>query len=81
MRGRDRLCKRHWAGEQQRRMLAVLAARCQQDAYYQAMYRHDDPNVRQRLRAWRPHIEVLLPWSLRRRFAGEVAKEKEFYEE
>ena len=69
------------AGEQRRRLLAVLAARCRQDAYYQAMYRHDDPNVRQRLRAWRPHIEVLLPWSLRERFAGEVAKEKEFYEE
>lgn len=68
-------------GEQRRRMLAVLAARCEQDAYYQAMYRHDDPNVRQRLRAWRPHIEVLLPWSLRRRFAVEVAKEGEFYEE
>ena len=36
-----------------------------QDAYYQATFRQHDPNVRQRLRAWRPHVEVLLPWDLR----------------
>ena len=65
---------------QQQQLLAVLAARSERDAYYQAIYRHDDPNVRQRLRAWRPHIEVLLPWALRQRFAEEVTQESRFYE-
>ena len=62
------------------KLLTLLAKRDPEDAYYQALYRHNDPNVRQRLRAWRPHIEVLLPWALRQSFAQEVAKEKEFYE-
>lgn len=75
------LIQKALTGQQQKRMLAVLATRSEQDAYYQAIYRHDDPNVRQRLRAWRPHIEVLLPWGLRRRFAAEVAQEKLFYED
>jgi CRISPR-associated protein (TIGR03985 family) len=66
-------------GKQQRQMLAVLEARSERDAYYQALYRHDDPNVRQRLRAWRPHIEVLLPWGLRQRFSQEVEQERRFY--
>ena len=60
-------------------MLSVLTKRSEQDAYYQATYRHDDPNVRQRIRAWRPHIEVLLPWGLRQRFAQEVVAEGQFY--
>lgn len=64
---------------QQQKLLKVLATRPQEDVYYQAMYRHNDPNVRQRLRAWRPHIEVLLPWSLRQRFAQEVIEEASFY--
>ncbi|PZO53452.1 MAG: TIGR03985 family CRISPR-associated protein [Phormidesmis priestleyi] len=65
--------------KQQQKLLKVLATRPRQDAYYQAMYRHNDPNVRQRLRAWRPHIEVLLPWSLRQRFAQEVVEEAKCY--
>lgn len=69
-------------GLQQQKMLALLNNhRDPDDAYYQAIYRHDDPNVRQRLRAWRPHIEILLPYSLRSRFAYEVAKEQEFYQD
>ena len=62
------------------RILAALSARFSQSAYYQARYRHNDPNVRQRLRAWRPHIEVILPWDLRQQFAKEVAAEQQFYQ-
>jgi len=69
------------SGQQQQTMLNRLGQCEPTDAYYRAIYRHDDPNVRQRLRAWRPHIEVLLPWSLRSRFAYEVNKEQEFYKE
>jgi CRISPR-associated protein (TIGR03985 family) len=61
-------------------LLSLLAKRSPEDAYYQALYRRNDPNVRQRLRAWRPHIEVMLPWTLRQSFAQEVMKEKAFYE-
>jgi CRISPR-associated protein (TIGR03985 family) len=79
--GARSLIQKTLTGVVQRQMLGVLAARSEQDAYYQALYRHDDPNVRQRLRAWRPHIEVLLPWGLRRRFAQEVEQERRFYED
>jgi CRISPR-associated protein (TIGR03985 family) len=51
----------------------------QQDAYYTALYRQHDPNVHQRLRAWRPHVEVLLPWSLRQQFGAEAHQEAAFY--
>jgi len=60
-----RYIQRHLQGDQQQQMLAVLHQRSPQDAYYQATFRQHDPNVRQRLRAWRPHVEVLLPWDLR----------------
>lgn len=68
------------AGSQRQKLLTRLSKRGPDDAYYQAMYRHNDPNVRQRLRAWRPHIEVMLPWALRESFAREVARERGFYE-
>ena len=60
-------------------LLKLWRARSPHDAYYRALYRQDDPNVRQRLRAWRPHIEILLPWDLRQRMAIEVAQEWQFY--
>lgn len=66
-------------GELRQQMLALLASRSEQDAYYRAVYRRNDPNVRQRLRAWRPHIEVLLPWPLRQQFGQEVMAESGFY--
>ena len=65
---------------QRNKLLTLFDKRSPEDAYYQALYRQNDPNVRQRLRAWRPHIEVILPWTLRQSFAQEVAKEKAFYE-
>jgi len=65
---------------QSAQLLAALSTRPQNSAYYRACYRHNDPNVRQRLRAWRPHIEVVLPWGLRQRFAQEVAAEQQFYQ-
>lgn len=78
--GARALVQKTLTGVPLRRMLAVMAARSAEDAYYQALIRQDDPNVRQRLRAWRPHIEVLLPWELRGRFAEEVERESRFYE-
>ncbi|NEP16114.1 MAG: TIGR03985 family CRISPR-associated protein [Leptolyngbya sp. SIO4C1] len=69
------------AGKQRAHLLALLASRADEDAYYQAIYRQDDPNVKQRLRAWRPHIEILLPWSLRQQFGREVAQEQQFYQD
>ncbi|EKU97187.1 CRISPR-associated protein, TIGR03985 family [Leptolyngbya sp. PCC 7375] len=66
-------------GELRQQMLNLLASRSEQDAYYRAVYRRNDPNVKQRLRAWRPHIEVLLPWPLRQQFGREVMAESGFY--
>lgn len=74
-----RLIKQELTGVQQKHLLRVWQARSKEDAYYQALYRQDDPNVKQRLRAWRPHVEVLLPWGLRQRFAEEVKQELRFY--
>ncbi|EKV01090.1 CRISPR-associated protein, TIGR03985 family [Leptolyngbya sp. PCC 7375] len=66
-------------GEKQQYLLQILLTRPSQDAYYRAIYRHNDPNVRQRLRAWRPHVEVILPWDLRQQVATEVRQELEWY--
>jgi CRISPR-associated protein (TIGR03985 family) len=74
-----RLIKQELTGVQQKHLLRVWQARSKDDAYYQALYRQDDPNVKQRLRAWRPHVEVLLPWGLRLRFVEEVKQELRFY--
>jgi CRISPR-associated protein (TIGR03985 family) len=60
--------------------LAILQARSPQDAYYTAQYRRSDPNILLRLRAWRPHLEVLLPWDLRQQIADEVQQEARFYQ-
>lgn len=66
-------------GERQQHLLQQQLSRPSQDAYYQATYRHNDPNVCQRLRAWRPHVEVFLPWDLRQRMVAEVKQEWEWY--
>ncbi|WP_031293430.1 TIGR03985 family CRISPR-associated protein [Leptolyngbya sp. Heron Island J] len=68
-------------GELRQQMLDLLTSRSDQDAYYRAVYRRNDPNVKQRLRAWRPHIEVLLPWPLRQQFGQEVMVESQFYQD
>lgn len=60
-------------------LLGVLQERSPQDAYYTAQYRRHDLNILLRLRAWRPHIEVLLPWDLRQQVAKEVKQESLFY--
>lgn len=73
------LIRQQLRGEPQQVLLDVLQRRSQQDAYYTALYRQQDPNVHQRLRAWRPHVEVLLPWSLRQQFAAEAHQEAAFY--
>ncbi|XHX78431.1 MAG: TIGR03985 family CRISPR-associated protein [Stenomitos frigidus ULC029] len=64
-----------------RTLLRVLQARSPKDAYYTAQYRRSDPNILLRLRAWRPHLEVLLPWDLRQQIAAEVRQESRFYDE
>lgn len=76
----QKLIRAELTGARQQHLLRELASRSSEDAYYQATYRHSDPNVRQRLRAWRPHVEVLLPWDLRRQVAAEVNREMRFYQ-
>jgi CRISPR-associated protein (TIGR03985 family) len=66
-------------GQPQRSLLKIWRSRSNQDAYYRASIRQHDPNVWQRLRAWRPHIEVLLPWDLRQQFAQETSQESQLY--
>lgn len=65
----------------QKILLQVLKAHPVEDVYYQVCYRDGDTNIRQRLRAWRPHVEVLLPWSLRQEIAQEVWMEFQFYKD
>lgn len=60
-------------------LLAIVQRRSEQDAYYQVRYRMGDTNVGLRLRAWRPKLEVLLPWKLRQQMAHEVELEQAFY--
>ncbi|NJL41361.1 MAG: TIGR03985 family CRISPR-associated protein [Leptolyngbyaceae cyanobacterium SM1_4_3] len=66
-------------GELQEQLLDLWRNRSPDDAYYQAYYRQNDPNVLQRLRAWRPHIEVFLPWELRQRTIQEILQELKLY--
>ncbi|MBD2023918.1 TIGR03985 family CRISPR-associated protein [Leptolyngbya sp. FACHB-711] len=73
------LMRQHKDGVQRETMLQVLQMRSLKDAYYQVCYRDGDTNIRHRLRAWRPHVEVLLPWSLRQEIAEEVQAEFQFY--
>ncbi len=64
---------------QRQALLQIWQARSPQDAYYTAQYRIGDPNVMLRLRAWRPRMEVLLPWELRLKVAAEVEQESQLY--
>lgn len=64
---------------QQKTLLGILKARLPQDAYYTAYYREDDPNILMRLQAWRPFVEVILPWKLRQRVVADVEKEWQLY--
>lgn len=73
------LIRQHQDLNQRRSLLQVLKSRPVKDAYYQVCYRDGDTNIRHRLRAWRPHVEVLLPWHLRWEIAQEVETEFEFY--
>lgn len=63
------------------RLLPIIQQRSEQDAYYRVRYRMGDTNVGLRLRAWRPRLEVLLPWALRQQMAHEVELEQSFYRE
>ncbi len=62
-------------------LLHLLQSRSAEDAYYYANYRDGDINVVHRLRAWRPHVEVLMPKKLRQKIAQEVMQEAQFYAE
>ena len=63
----------------QKTLLTLLQSRSPHDAYYTAQYRNHDPNILLRLRAWRPHLEVLLPWDLRQTITSEVRQEGQLY--
>lgn len=73
------LIQQNLSGPSQKTLLEILEGRSPNDAYYTAIYRENDPNVHQRLRAWRPRVEVLLPWPLRQQFVAEVQKELKLY--
>jgi CRISPR-associated protein (TIGR03985 family) len=68
------------SGATQRTLLKIWRDRAPDDAYYQAVIRRNDPNVKQRLRAWRPHVEVILPWDLRQTMLTEIQQEQKFYQ-
>ncbi|MBD2690916.1 TIGR03985 family CRISPR-associated protein [Anabaena catenula] len=65
--------------EQKAELLKVMENRSPKDAYYSLQYRHGDNNVIMRLRAWRPKVEILLPYDLRQRIAADITKEIGFY--
>jgi CRISPR-associated protein (TIGR03985 family) len=65
--------------EQQQTLLQIIANRSPEDAYYRVQYRHGDHNVIMRLRAWRPRVEVFLPWDMRQNIARDVAREFQIY--
>jgi CRISPR-associated protein (TIGR03985 family) len=73
----------HAPGHDAETLLTAMAQKSRHDAYYRAKYRSDlnthDTNVKQRLRAWRPYLEVILPISLRQIMAAEVAAEYQIY--
>jgi len=73
------LVKKQAPPQQRQMLLNILQSRSPEDAYYTAYYREGDPNILMRLQAWRPFVEVILPWQLRSRMAADVQKEWEFY--
>ncbi|MEO0533329.1 MAG: TIGR03985 family CRISPR-associated protein [Cyanobacteria bacterium P01_A01_bin.123] len=75
----QKLIRQHLTGKAREELLRILDQRSPEDAYYSAIYREHDPNVHQRLRAWRPRVEVLLPCSLRQQFAAAVRQEHDLY--
>ncbi|MBD2208165.1 TIGR03985 family CRISPR-associated protein [Calothrix sp. FACHB-1219] len=75
----ERLIKQNTPPSQQQELLKILAARSCDDAYYRVYYRHGDNNVSMRLRAWRPKVEVIMPWDLRQSIAADVSKEFHLY--
>ena len=66
---------------QRQALLQVWRSRSRTDGYYQAIYRDGDLNLMLRLRAWRPHMEILLPWDLRQQMKLEAKRETEFYQD
>ncbi|BAY21109.1 hypothetical protein NIES2100_08540 [Calothrix sp. NIES-2100] len=75
----ERLIRQQTPPSQQQELLKVLANRSPEDAYYRVYYRHGDNNVSMRLRAWRPKVEVIMPWDLRQSIADDVSKEFHLY--
>jgi CRISPR-associated protein (TIGR03985 family) len=56
-----------------------MANRSPKDAYYSLQYRHGDNNVTMRLRAWRPKVEILLPYDLRQKVTADIVQEIGLY--
>jgi CRISPR-associated protein (TIGR03985 family) len=65
--------------EQKTELLKVMANRSPKDAYYSLQYRHGDNNVTMRLRAWRPKVEILLPYDLRQKVTADIVQEIGLY--
>jgi CRISPR-associated protein (TIGR03985 family) len=66
---------------QRHQLMKVLERRSPDDAYYIVYGRVSDINLMLRLRAWRPKMEVLLPWNLREQVSAEVSLESQLYAE
>ncbi|MEP0914543.1 TIGR03985 family CRISPR-associated protein [Leptolyngbya sp. GB1-A1] len=62
-------------------LIKMIQSRSPEDAYYTVRYRDGDTNVGQRLRSWRPKVEVLLPWDLREKMQAEMQAEIELYQD
>ncbi|WP_204103098.1 MULTISPECIES: TIGR03985 family CRISPR-associated protein [Spirulina sp. CCY15215] len=74
------LIETHATSTDRLKLLQIIKARCPDDAYYKVWYRQGDTNVGLRLRSWRPHIEILLSWQLRRETIAEMQAEAQFYQ-
>ncbi|MGB3511897.1 MAG: TIGR03985 family CRISPR-associated protein [Microcoleaceae cyanobacterium] len=75
----EKLIQQNTPPAHQQHLLTVFKSRNRHDAYYRAYYRENDTNVKMRLRAWRPNVEILLPWQLRQKIAEETATEYQHY--
>ncbi|EDX74198.1 hypothetical protein MC7420_4183 [Coleofasciculus chthonoplastes PCC 7420] len=64
---------------EEEKLLEIVRSRPPQDAYYTLCYRENDPNVKQRLGAWRDHVEVLYPWKMRQYFAEYIHRLWQLY--
>lgn len=67
------------ASAEQKKLLATLQSRSENDIYCQVYYRVNDNNIVMRLRAWSPNVEVILPWHFRQRMTEDMEANYKLY--